>query len=418
MNRKLLGAMCAAIALAATLARSQESPSDPDPVTEWSSAASVAAEASGMAPLRVPITFAILHLAMYDAVYAVGGGRELYAAQPSVSQPASAHAAAMEAGYSVAIAELPSQRVALDATYQKLLKAVPEGTAKSNGITVGAAVARQLLARRATDGRNLGVPFAPENTPGAWVPTPPERLPATTAFLATITPFTMQSPSEFRPAGPPSFESKRWSSDYNEVKAFGAKQSSKRTSEQTATGWFWEPAATTVWPATIRRLAREQRLDLAASAHFQAAAFAALADGLIACWDAKFHYKFWRPVTAIADGASDANPETAPDALWEPLAVTPAFPEYPSGHTCVTAAVAHVIEGYFPQGVVIRARNVVTGEERVFRKADDVVNEVIEARMLIGVHFRSANEDGAEIGRQIARRIHGRWFKRAARSYR
>jgi hypothetical protein len=167
-----------------------------------------------------------------------------------------------------------------------------------------------------------------------------------------------------------------------------------------------------VWPASIRRLAREQGLDLASSAHFQAAAFAAFADGLIACWDAKFHFNFWRPVTAIQNGAADDNDLTAPDPTWQPLAATPNFPEYPSGHACVTAAVAHTIEDYFPHEVFIPVRNILSGEERFFRKAKEVVGEVIEARMLLGLHFRSADEDGAVIGRNIAGRIRSLWFKR------
>ena len=178
------------------------------------------------------------------------------------------------------------------------------------------------------------------------------------------------------------------------------------------TALFWEPLAGTVWPATIRRLAQEQQLDLSSSARFQAAAFAAFADGLIACWDAKFYFNYWRPVTAIRDGDTDENESTVADPNWEPLAITPNFPEYPSGHACATAAVAHTIEDFFPHDVIIPARNVMSGEERFFRKARDIVDEVVEARMLLGLHFRSADEDGAEIGRKIARQIRSRWFKR------
>ena len=140
-------------------------------------------------------------------------------------------------------------------------------------------------------------------------------------------------------------------------------------------------------------------------------AFAAFADSLIACWDAKFHFNVWRPVTAIHQGDADGNPRTIPDPAWEPLAVTPNFPEYPSGHTCATAAVTHVIEDYFRHGVAIPARHVASGEERVYRSANEVVDEVIEARMLLGVHFRTADEDGAEMGRQIARRIRREWLR-------
>ena len=382
-----------------------------DPITEWSLAASSAAPASGMAPLRTPITFAILHVAMFDAVTAATGTDRSAARGTAASPQASAFAAAVEAGYRVLLAEFPSRTSQLETTYQTLLAEEPPSLAKEAGKSIGATVATRVLASRAGDGRNNTMAYTPGTGTGAWVPTTPTFLPATTAFLAHVAPFTMTSPSQFRPSGPPSLTSRKWLDDYNEVKALGARDGSTRTPEQTATAWFWEPLAGTVWPATIRRLAREQKLDLASSSHFQAAAFAAFADGLIACWDAKFHYNFWRPVTAIRHGVSDGHPLTDGDHAWEPMAVTPNFPEYPSGHACATAAVAHVIEDYFRHGVPIPTRNVVTGEERVFKQAADVVDEVIEARMLLGLHFRSADEDGAEIGREIARQIRRTWFR-------
>lgn len=382
-----------------------------DPVTRWSVAAADAAAASGMPPLRTPITFALLHLAMYDATNAVVGGHQPYAVAPDVVRPASAEAAAIEAGYRVLLAEFPTQQAALHLVYQELLASFPDGPPRSNGASVGASVATSLLALRANDGRNATIAPTPGSGPGAWVPTPPGFLQPTTEFLGRVTPFTMDSPSQFRPAGPTRLTSNRWAEDYDEVKALGVKNGSVRTAEQTATALFWEPLAGTVWPACIRRLAAEQSLDIGESARFQAAAFAAFADALIGCWDAKFQYDFWRPVTAIRNGDTDANDRTDPDPGWEPLSTTPSFPEYPSGHACATAAVTHVIEDFFPHDVVIPARSVVTGKERLYGKASEVVDEVVEARMLIGVHFRSSNEDGADIGRKVARQIRSRWFK-------
>jgi hypothetical protein len=411
MGRTMLVVACAAALSFTGGLSTRTSAAVLDPITEWSVAASSAAAASGMAPLRTLITFAILHLAMYDAVNAIGGDREPYAVNPRVVQPASRHAAAVEAGYRVLLAEFPTRQTMLQTTYDRLLADVPESPAKRNGVNIGAAVAGQLLELRANDGRNLVIDYAAGSGPGVWVPTPPKFLIVTTAFLARVAPFTMDNPWQFRPEGPPSLRSKKWATDYNEVQALGAKDSATRTPDQTATALFWEPLAGTVWPATIRRLAQEQSLDLASSARFQAAAFAAFADSLIACWDAKFHFNFWRPVTAIEHGDADGNSRTEADPGWAPLAVTPNFPEYPSGHTCATAAVAHTIEDFFHHDVSLPARNVVSGEDRFYRSASDVVDEVIEARMLLGLHFRSADEDGAEIGRRIARQIRRDWFK-------
>jgi PAP2 superfamily len=412
MKRLLIGIVVFAVITAAFRTRVMHA-AVPDPITEWSIASQTAVAAAGMAPLRTPITFAILHLAMYDAVNAVVQDREPYAVSPSVHRPASAFAAAVEAGYRVLLMEVPSQKAALDAKYAQLTASIPDSQEKMSGAAVGAAVAQQFQLLRANDGRNLNIPYTPMPGPGMWIPTPPAFLPATTAFLARVTPFTMDTPWQFRPNGPPPLDSRQWARDYNEVKTLGARDSSLRTPEQTATALFWEPLAGTVWPATIRRLAREQGLDLPSSAHFQAAAFAAFADGLIACWDAKFYFTSWRPVTAILQGDTDGNDLTAPDAGWEPLANTPNFPEYPSGHTCATAAVAHTIEDFFAHDVLIPTRNVNTGEERFFRKASQAIDEVIEARMLLGLHFRSGDEDGADIGRKVARQIRSRWFKRA-----
>ena len=416
MRRTLSASIVAWLIVVVILAASvrPSSAANSDVISAWSVAASKAAVASEMAPFRTPITFALLHLAMYDAVTAIVDDREPYAVKPPVAQPASAQAAAIEAGYRVLVAEFPTQGAALDAVYQTLLAGEPDAPAKSNGIAVGAAVVQQLLALRANDGRIAAVTSVPGSGLGAWVPTPPAFLPEATAFLAKVTPFTMQSPSQFRPAGPPTLDSQRWADDYNEVKQLGASTGSTRTAEQTATARFWEPLAGTVWPASIRRLAQEQGLDLAASAHFQAATFAAFADSLIACWDAKFHFNFWRPVTAIQQGATDGNDLTAPDPTWQSLATTPNFPEYPSGHACATAAVAHTIEDYFQHEVRIPARNIVSGEERFFRTAQEVVSEIVEARMLLGLHFRTGDEDGATIGRNIASHIRSQWFKRKA----
>ena len=299
----------------------------------------------------------------------------------------------------------------LTATYNRLGGEIVDSAEEANGAAVGTEVAEQLLALRRNDGRNAALAYAPGSGAGVWVPTPPGFEAATTAFLGRVTPFTMESPWQFRPAGPPRLGSAQWIRDYDEVKAIGSKHGSTRTAEQTATALFWEPLAGTVWPPTVHRISRERRLDLAASARFHAATMTAFADALIACWDAKFHFNFWRPVTAIRAGDLDDSEKTDPDPSWEPLAVTPAFPEYPSGHACATAAVAHVIDDFFAGKIVIPARNVVTGEERFYQRASAVIDEVTEARMLLGVHFRAADEDGADLGRKIARQIRARWFK-------
>ena len=410
MGRILVAVACI-VALTSAVPFSRTPRLASDPITAWSLAASEAATATKMSPFRTPISLAIVHLAMYDAVNAVTQDREPYVAKVAVVRPSSPHAAAIEAGYQVLLAEFPAELAQLQAKHTALLAEVPDGPAKENGVTVGASAASQLLAARANDGRKSERPHTPGSGAGVWIPTPPAFNAVSTAFLASVIPFTMTTVSQFRPAGPPPLGSVKWAEDFNEVKTLGGKFSAARTHEQTATALFWEPLASTVWPVTIRRLAAEHALDLPSSAHFQAAAFAAFADALISCWDAKVHFNFWRPVTAIQHGEPDGNDRTGADANWEPLAVTPDFPEYPSGHTCATAAVAHTIEAFFPR-IPIPARQARTGEERIYQRAADVVAEVIEARMLLGVHFRSADADGAEMGRRIAAQIQRDRFRK------
>jgi hypothetical protein len=412
--RQFLLAISVGVALMPSLGiRSAGQSASVDVINEWSvMAAQLATAPPAMHPLRAPVSLSLLHLGMYDAVNSVIGTREPYAVMATVSRPASPEAAAIEAGYRILLNEFPKQSVALDAKRQALGESVPAGAAKTNGFAVGAAVAERLLALRADDKRNAVVPpFAPGSGPGAYVLTPLVLSPVDSEFLAYVKPFTMTSPSQFRPSGPPPLGSERYAADYDEVMRLGAKVGSTRTAEQSETAKYWQPLAGTVWPATIRQMAKEQNLSLADRAHFEAAAFAAFADGLIGCWDAKFHFRFWRPVTAIRDGGGDGNDATAGNPSWEPFFETPNFPEYPAGHTCATAAVAHVIEDYFQREVQIPTHSILTKTERTYRKAADVVNEVIEARMLIGVHFRSANEAGADVGRNIATQIRSQFFK-------
>jgi hypothetical protein len=384
-----------------------------DPITEWSQTASALADSTGMSPFRAPITLALLHVAMFEAITRAAGDRQPAADGEKDMPAASAQAAAIEAGHQILLAEFPTASPAIAAACARLLDSERDTADRANGIRLGAEVAAALLRSRAGDGRNAAVPYTPGGGPGAWVPTPPAFLAENTAFLARVTPFAMDRPSRVRPDGPPSLRSRRWADDYNEVKRKGSRNSIERTPAETATALFWEPVAGTVWPATIRRLAGEQRLAMSDSARFQAAAFVAFADALIACWDAKYAFTFWRPITAIRQGHADGNDRTEPDPGWEPLGVTPNFPEYASGHVCVTAAVAHTIEHFFDRRVPMPARNVVTGEERIYRRADDLVGEVVEARMLLGVHFRSADVDGANIGREVAAHVRRRFLSPA-----
>ena len=362
-------------------------------------------------PAEDPITFAILHVAMYDAVNAVGGNGEPYAVSPTVMRPASAEAAAVEAGYRILLAELPSQQSSLDLVYRQLLTHVPHSEDRQNGLRVGADVARRLLEIRAHDGRNDVIPHVPGLGPGVWVPTPPGFLAVSTAFLARVTPFTMDRASQFRPAGPPAFDSNTWARDFNEVKRLGAQTGLTRSAKQTATAWFWEPLAGTVWPASIRRLATEQALDLDVRP---------LSGRRIRCVRRRHCRLLGRQVRIQHLAARDRHScgrhrRQCTHRSRFGLAASRHHPEF--SRVPVRPCVRDRGRGphhrqFLPHEVSIPVRHVVSGEERLFRKASDVVQEVVDARMLLGVHYRFANEDGADIGRKVARQIHARWFAR------
>ena len=196
-----------------------------------------------------------------------------------------------------------------------------------------------MLAARVGDHRNDPEleGYTPGSGPGVWIPTPPAFANPQTPFLRFVTPFGYDDPTRFRPHAPPALDSRTYTIDYNEIKDLGRATETSRTAEQSATALFWSPSASALWSANVRSLARS--MDLLTAARFEAIGIAAVTNALIACWDAKYTYMFWRPVTAIRAGDTDGNSETEPDPAWTPFIVTPSHPEYPAAHTTVGASV-------------------------------------------------------------------------------
>jgi hypothetical protein len=282
--------------------------------------------------LRTQIRTTIAQLAMFDAVNAVlDGPYRPFASKPVSAPGASPEAAAIRAAYIVALNEFPAKAGEIETAYKASIAGVPASPeAIARGVMVGEAAANAVLDARVGDHRNDPelVGYTPGSGPGTWIPTPPAFANPQTPFLRFITPFGYDDPARFRPKAPPALDSQTYTADYNESKDVGRATDTNRTAEQSATALFWSPSASALWSANIRSLASS--MDLLTAARFEAIGIAAVTNALIACWDAKYTYMFWRPVTAIQAGDTDGNSETEPDPAWTPFIATPSHPEYPA----------------------------------------------------------------------------------------
>jgi hypothetical protein len=399
-------ALCAVIIVTSTRAQSP-----PNKVIEWNIVGSAAAAAAGRGPASF-IDLTYMHIAIYDATAAIQGKYEVFGSRPSVPGPACQKAATAAAAYHVLRALYPSQQSFLEQRYAASLSSLPDSSEKAVGVQVGTDAALQFMALRSGDGRNASVTYTPGSGPEAWVPTPPGNLPAALPWMARMRPFAVESPSQFRADGPPRMDSAQWAEEYNEVKRLGSINSTERTPEQTEAGLFYVEGAAGQTARAIRRLASDRELDTAESARLFAIIYVSISDSMITTWDSKYHYSFWRPVTAIRAGDTDGNPHTEADPTWTPLAATPNFPEYVSAHSSVAGAFSEAISNFFgTKKVTVVLDSTVTGTTRVFYNTDDISKDVARARIYAGFHFRSACVHGNVIGEKVGRWVSMKYFR-------
>jgi len=382
-------------------------------------------------PGEAALYMGIVHAAMYDAAVAIEGGFEPYAI--AIHAPAGASAAAAIAtaahhtlvgspdtglqGLQPALGLTPEQQTTLDTVYATYVGAIQDGPSKRNGIRIGEQVAAAITALRQNDGRELNPALADLNPPppaaGVWdrnlgTPLPPVlglRLPG-------IRPLALASASQFRPDGPNQLTSLEYADDFNQVKALGRSDSAARTPEQTAQALFWTDHDLRQWNDGMLRLAGARGLDLVQTARMLAMAHVSGGDAMIACFDAKFSYWFWRPYQAIPRAAADGNPATTADPAWMPLRPTPNFPEYPSAHACHSGAVTEALKTFFGTDKVrFSLDSRVTRTVREYDRFHDVVKDVNEARVLAGFHFRNSDQQGAHVGRDVARFVTRNFFR-------
>jgi hypothetical protein len=348
---------------------------------------------------------AIVQVSVHDAVNGITGAHETYLDTGAAPDGASPEAAAVAAAHAALVGLFPSQSGDLDAKRAASLAALGL-TEDDAGIAWGESVAAAVLSARSGDGAAQATfPYtAPgAGSPGVWVAigTTPALLPG----WGAVTPWVLSSGSQFRPDAPPALDSGRYARDYNEIQAIGSKTGSTRTFEQTETARFWLATPSAIWNPIARQMIEAHDLGLSDAAQVLALMYLAGADASIACWDAKYVYNFWRPQAAIRNGDSDGNNKTAGDAAWEPLFPTPPHPDYLSGHSTNSSAMATVLAAKFGDdpGVSILATSPTNAAyPREWGTFSEGVDEVIEARIWSGIHFRTADEVGARVGRQVA----------------
>jgi membrane-associated phospholipid phosphatase len=382
-----------------------------DEVTEWNTVLFQAAQVTpATSPLVITRNAAIVHAAIFDAVNGIERRYTHVHVAPDAERGASVRAAAVQAAYVSLVKLYPAQKSTFDARRVASMAAIVSGPQGEDvipvarGIEWGEAVADAIWAWRGTDGFTPALsPFLGGAGVGQWRPTPSGFAPGAAPQFAYMTPWTIPTPSYFRPAGPPALASPAYAADYNETKDGGRAVNVFRTADQTVACLFWNTStASFLWNHVAITLSNERHLTLSANARLFALVNIAAADGAITCWDAKYHYVFWRPVSAIRVGATDGNGATDEDATWVPLLTTPAHPEYPSGHSTVSGAAVSVLANYFGNQTSFDViSDALPGVVRSFTSFSSALLEVANARIFGGIHFRSACVDGQAAGTAV-----------------
>ncbi len=411
-----------------------------DAVTNWNNVV-VSATITGITPSRpnpeTGIAAAYMHIAIYNAIAAIDGRYAQFLA-PIPSQPAGASkdAAAAQAAYEILsalypAASFPTIASAVTTAYNTYFNPIPNGQAKTDGFNAGHAAAQALLAKRQNDGFRASVPytFLPLG-PGVYQKTPDKNGAYTgpvTPWVAKFKPLTLLSQDQFRVDGPPPLGSPQWAEDFNEVKNFGAASTlpNSRSAEQEEIGYFYGNInAQLQIGQNLRLLARDQQLtlDIVESSRFFAQVYTSQADTFVACWESKYHYNFWRPVTAIQNADIDGNDATTKQDNWLPqlqiLTGTPQHPEWPSAHGCGTSSYAHAIEEFFgtkrlPGGIDLTGGAVPGQAPKIhhFDSTDEIIKEIIDARVYNGVHYRTSVIQGSILGHKVAQWVARYYFQ-------
>lgn len=399
-----------------------------DAVADWNAIAVQATLTSCPEPTCVPaiparpgptgvLDVAMVQAAVYDAVQAIEKRYKPYHVEiPGAS--GSPVAATAKAAHDVLVSRFPWQSAALDLTYHNYLAAhfLDED---DPGVAVGAAAAEGIIDLRADDGSfpvPAPTPFVGGTAVGVWRPTPPGNLAMLAPWLGSVTPFTLTSPSQLRAHQPPALTSPEYTRDYNEVKEVGSFGSTSRTPEQTDLANFWNANYLVLWNRVYREMAGAHVNNIADSARLFALGDMAMADAIITAWDSKLFYVYWRPITAIREGDNDGNPRTVGLATWTPLLTTPPYPDYTSGANNFTGAATRALALFFGTdefSFSITTTNLgpTNQDTRNFNSFSDVAEEVVNARIYEGIHFRFADTAARKQGRHAAQWAFGHFLR-------
>jgi len=355
-----------------------------------------------LAPIQQTRVMAIFQLAVHDAVNGITGDYETYLSPPAAPQNALPEAAAIGAAHEALRNLFPGNDALLDS--RLLISLQDHGSSVNDpAVSYGRAVAAAILAVRAND-HSAEAQFSYDSpnqgAPGVWVRL--ANAPASLPGWGKVTPFVLRSASQFRPDAPPDLTSETYAKDYNEIKQIGVATGSTRSAEQTNIALFWRASPTAIWNPVLVQVVQSRNMDLSSQARLFALFYLASSDASVACWDAKYEYNFWRPQGAITNGNADGNDQTAGDVAWKPFLATPPHPEYPSGHSTNSSAMAKILTLEFGDTPGVPITVTQTGITRTWTSFSEAVDEVIDARVYSGIHFRNTDEVGARMGRQVA----------------
>jgi hypothetical protein len=384
-----------------------EVPAPHDAVLHWNETALQAIKEDRTVPPVAARNLALLHGAIYDAVNDIDRTHTVYHVEATAPLGASMEAAASGAAYRLLTQLYPKQKKRFDAALNTALAAVADGPARQDGLAFGQDVADKMLAWRAEDGSDIKGPFVSETGPGLWEPTPPDFTPALLPHWSKVTPFVPARADQFQPPPPPALTTKEYTTNFDEVKALGRADSTKRTAEQTVIAWFWEDGVGTItppghWNRVAQTVARSKKRTLVENARLFALLNFAVADAGVLCWECKYKHRFWRPIAAIRNAADDDNPDTDADADWYPLLPTPPFPSYVSGHSSFSGAAAAVLADYFGDDTTVVARSdAFPGMKRTFTSFSALAEECGRSRIYGGIHYECDNHAGLEMGKAI-----------------
>ncbi|SDW27379.1 hypothetical protein SAMN05216333_1028 [Nitrosomonas oligotropha] len=382
-----------------------------DAVTDWNQRAGDIVVNANIGPLPAERALAIVQTSVYEAVNAITQRYSISDVKLQAGPGASIEAAVAAANRTALIKLVPSRQTEIDSVYHAALTAIADEAAKMRGIAVGEDAAAAVLALRIDDGATANESYRPYTQAGVYVPT---VLPEAPQWMYRK-PWLMTQPSQFRPGPPPGLESELWARDFNEVKALGSKNSQQRSAEQTEIARFWEEVMPPIYHGIVRSVANMPGREITQNARLFAAVTQASDDALIAVFDAKYHYGFWRPVTAIRNADIDGNDATERDPSWIPFIDTPMHPEYPCAHCIVSGAVGTVLQAEIGDGqtpLLTTTSKAAGGVARSWTKLDDFMQEVASARIYDGVHYRNSGKVGSEMGKQIAQLSVKKYFLR------